>query len=99
MRLEFPVDFAGVIESDIATPESVSYYGASIAFSGQRTETKDDDVFLEERHAVQDFTYGDSYLADWVLGEAGGAGLEWHTFHHLDMPISQQSGYYVLAKF
>ena len=37
----------------------------------------------------QDFTYGEDYYEKWVLGDAGGPGLECHDFDHIDMPLQQ----------
>ena len=41
----------------------------------------------------QDFTYGDDYYEKWVLGDAGGPGLECHDFDHIDMPLQQVGRY------
>ena len=51
---------------------------------------------------LQDFTYEEDYYK-WVDSPNGakGAGLEHHTFAHLDCPLTpmKTSGYFVLAKF
>jgi len=94
-RLIFPSSFSGQVETDIATSETLAYYGAFLA------ESTSENFALDGRHVLQDFTYGSNYFETWVLGEAGGAALETHNFSHLDCPLTptRKSGYFVLAKF
>jgi len=92
----FPDSFSGNIQTDIATSETVGYYGAQIAGT---TNTENKEIFIETRHAIQDFTYEEDYFKKWVEGDAGGPGLEFHSFHHIDMPLQQDAGHYILAKF
>ena len=40
-------------------------------------------------YLIQDFTYEEDYFKKWVEGDAGGPGLEFHSFHHIDMPLQQ----------
>ena len=49
------------------------------------------------RHAVQDFTYSNTYGEDYVE-TINGAGLEKHGFDHLDCPLVDNSGYFVIGK-
>ena len=56
------------------------------------------------RNAVQDFTYSSTYLDDYVTsgpesGGAGGAGIEKHDFAHLDCPLDEDSGYFIVGKY
>jgi len=96
-KLILPSHFDGKIEVDIATPETVGYYGASLG-DGHAASTS---LTLEQRHVLQDFTYGKEYLQKWVLGSAGGAALETHQFAHLDCPLGNflETGHFILAKF
>jgi len=94
-KLIFPDNFNGEIETDIATSETLKYYGAFLA------ETSAKNFSLDERHVLQDFTYGNDYFETWVLKGAGGAALEYHNFSHLDCPLTpmKKSGYFVIAKW
>ncbi len=58
-------------------------------------------VALLYRHAIQDFSYQNEYLSDYVTSPdaLGGAGLERHDFTHLDCPLDEDSGAFILAKF
>ena len=87
-----------------ATSELLSYYDCTFA------NVCPDEMRLKAPHAIQDFTYSKNYLEKYVLlpknqrgpkghGGAGGAGLERHEFHHLDCPLDEDSGVFVLAKF
>lgn len=96
--LTFPADFDGRIPVDIATSETVGYYGAAIAETMKSNNAKST-IYLDTRHAIEDFTYAQDYFQQWVMGQAGGPGLEYHQFHHLDMPLAQNSGHWVLAKW
>ena len=49
------------------------------------------------RHGIQDFTYSQAYREDYVK-TISGAGLERHGFHHLDCPLVEDSGYFVIGK-
>ena len=49
------------------------------------------------RHGVQDFTYMTTYSEDYVQ-TISGAGLERHGFSHLDCPLTDDSGYFVIGK-
>ena len=94
--LKFPSSFDDEIDVEIGTSEFLSYYGCTI------TNTRPtDEVSLCMRHAIEDFTYSDFYLKEWVLSEKGnnGAGLEKHDFSHVDCPKDRENGIFVLAKF
>lgn len=95
-RLIFPVGFDGQVPSEIASTETLGYYGARIAES-----CKSENVTLSARHCLDDYTYHPQYLHKWVERSGGGAGLEFHDFSHLDCPLDSptSSGHYVLAKF
>ena len=41
------------------------------------------------RHGTQDFTYSSEYLEGYVQGAGGGAGIERHTFDHMDCPLGE----------
>ena len=53
------------------------------------------------RHVLDDYTYTADYLQKWVIKSAGGAGMEFHEFAHLDCPLDsiRESGHYILAKW
>ena len=53
------------------------------------------------RHVLDDYTYTGDYLQKWVIKSAGGAGMEFHEFAHLDCPLDsiRESGFYILAKW
>lgn len=91
----FPPDFDGKVPTEIATTESLAYYGCSLA---NHNQTK---VSLFYRHGIQDFTYENNYLDEYVTSEDanGGAGIERHQFTHLDCPMDPESGVFVLGKF
>lgn len=91
----FPSDFDGKVPTEIATNEHLAYYGCSLA---DRNQTK---VSLFYRHGIQDFTYQNNYLSDYVTAENanGGAGIEHHSFSHLDCPMDAESGVFVIGKF
>ena len=95
--LKFPSDYdtSKKIAMEVGTNEYVSYYGCTI------TNTRQQDVTLHMRHAIQDFTYSPNYLHEWILNPNGmiGAGLERHDFSHVDCPIDRDNGVLVLAKF
>ena len=79
---------------DIATNEHLAYYDCSLATGNQMQ------VSLLYRHGLQDFTYENNYLQDYVTHEqgAGGAGLETHEFAHLDCPLDEDAGVFVIGK-
>ena len=91
-KVIFPPGFDGHLPVDIATTEHLRYYGASLADSTQV------EVSLMCRHGIQDFTYENDYLEDYVESENGGCGLEMHEFAHLDCPLQDDSGYFVIGK-
>ncbi|XP_052711696.1 uncharacterized protein LOC128186004 [Crassostrea angulata] len=91
-NLIFPADFDGNLETEIATSELLDYYGCT--FADARPET----VCIPCRHVIQDFTYKDSYLKNYVEGKNRGAGLERHEFVYLDCPLDDDSGFFVLGK-
>ena len=88
----FPADFDTLLPVDIATTEHLRYYGASLADSTQVQ------VSLMYRHGIQDFTYQNKYLEDYVMATNGGSGLEFHDFSHLDCPLEDDSGHFIMAK-
>ena len=91
-KVIFPPSFDGHLPVDIATTEHLRYYGASLADSTQV------EVSLMCRHGIQDFTYESNYLEDYVESENGGCGLEMHDFAHLDCPLQDDSGYFIIGK-
>ena len=98
--LVFPSSFSGGIATDVATQETLSYYGAKFA---NRTEER---IEVDIEHQQTDFTYAENYLYNYVLvdkekGGAGGATLERHSFCHTDTPCEDQesSGVFVIGKF
>ena len=98
--LFFPSSFTGEIATDIATPETLDYYGAKFA---NRVDGKID---IPVQHQQTDFTYARDYLHTYVMapkekGGAGGATLERHSFCHTDMPYEDldKSGVFVIGKF
>lgn len=93
-KVIFPNDFDELIPVDIATNENLAYYSCSLADSKQLK------ISLLYRHGVQDFTYENSYLEDYVKSKKalGGSGIEQHQFAHLDCPFDDDSGYFVVGK-
>ncbi|KAK3086294.1 hypothetical protein FSP39_016414 [Pinctada imbricata] len=91
-KIIFPKDFDGKIVTDFATNELLRYYGCSFADSRQEK------ISLLYRHGIQDFTYENAYLSDYVQKSNGGAGIEKHQFSHLDCPLDDESGFFVMAK-
>ena len=90
-RILFPPDFNRKIATDLATSETLAFYGCSLADGNQLK------VSLLYRHGIQDFTYENSYLDDFVIAGSR-AGIERHAFVHLDCPLDNDSGRFVLAK-
>ncbi|CAF1031247.1 unnamed protein product [Didymodactylos carnosus] len=88
----FPPEFDGKIPVDIATNEHLSYYGCCLASSAQIK------VSLSHRHCLQDFIYNENYVQDYVKNDGHG-GLEMHGFAHLDCPLNDNSGYFILGRF
>jgi len=95
--LKFPSDYdtSNKIAIEVGTNEYVSYYGCTF------TNTRQQDVTLHMRHAIEDFTYFSNYLEDWILNPNGmnGSGLERHDFSHVDCPIDKDNGVLIIAKF
>ena len=93
-RIIFPADFDGVVPVSLATTELLRYYGCSLADSDTIK------VSLMYRHAIQDFTYENKYISEYVANpkKQAGAGMEKHAFSHLDMPLDNADGYFVLGK-
>ncbi|XP_052776504.1 uncharacterized protein LOC128214202 [Mya arenaria] len=89
----FPKDFDGQIVTDLATNELLRYYKCCFA------DTQQEKVSLLYRHGIQDFTYENGYLEKYVTATNGGAGIEKHDFSHLDCPLVENSGTFVLGKF
>ena len=59
--LVFPSSFSGEIATDIATPETLDYYGAKFA---NRVGGK---INIQIEHQQTDFTYAENYLFNYVL--------------------------------
>ncbi|XP_013417464.1 uncharacterized protein LOC106178715 [Lingula anatina] len=91
-KIVFPSDFNKEIVTDLATNEHLRYYGCSFADSQQVK------ISLMYRHGIQDFTYENKYLEDYVTVSNGGAGIERHDFSHLDCPLVEDSGVFIMAK-
>jgi len=92
-KLTLPNDFDGNIPVDIATNETLGYYGASIA------EGKKSNIKVKANQVIMYFTYSENYYQEWVMDKLGGPALEFHEFHHLDTNISSDPGYWVVAKW
>ena len=95
--LKFPSDYdtSKNIAIEVGTNEYVSYYGCTF------TNTRQQEVTLHMRHAIQDFTYYPNYLQEGILNPNGMncAGLERHEFSHVDCPIDKDNWVLILAKF
>ena len=93
---KFPSDFDEHIATDIGTGANLGYYGATLT-----NTSPDSTVTLGMRHVIQDFTYSDNYLEDFVLNQNGnkGSGMERHDFSHLDVPLGSDNGFFVIGKF
>ncbi|CAC5425133.1 SWAP70 [Mytilus coruscus] len=92
-KMIFPLEFDKKVPIEQATSELLRYYGCSFADSQQ------EQISLLFRHGIQDFTYENGYLEKYVTATNGGAGIEKHDFSHLDCPLSEDSGFFILAKF
>ena len=94
-RVVFPPDFDGKIPVEVATNEHLAYYDSTLATGNQLQ------VSLLYRHGIQDFTYQNDYLEEYVTSETalGGAGIEKHDFAHLDCPLEDDSGTFIIAKW
>ncbi|XP_076070104.1 uncharacterized protein LOC143041866 [Mytilus galloprovincialis] len=92
-KITFPPDFNGRVVTDVATTELLRYYDCSFA------DAKQEKISLLYRHGIQDFTYENGYLEKYVAATNGGAGLERHEFSHLDCPLTDESGTFILTKF
>ena len=57
----FPASFDGELVTSIATNETLAYYGCTLADGNQLK------VSLLYRHGVQDFTYENNYIDDYVM--------------------------------
>jgi len=95
-KVIFPESFDGIIATELATTETLGHYGARLAESDYNQT-----VELKSRHVLDDYTYTPDYLQKWVIKSAGGAGMEFHEFAHLDCPLDsiRESGHYILAKW
>ena len=98
--LVFPNSFAGEVETDVATSETLAHYGAKFA------NRVDGQIDIPIPHQQTDFTYARDYLYTYVMaakekGGAGGSTLERHSFCHTDMPYEDmdKSGVFVIGKF
>ena len=90
-RLLVPKNFVDIrLPIEIGTNEKLAYYGCCLANESQIR------VSLLHRHAIQDFTYYENYYRDFVKGRAG---VERHEFAHLDCPLQDDSGFFILGKF
>ncbi|CAC5416313.1 unnamed protein product [Mytilus coruscus] len=89
-KLIFPPSFDEQIATENATSEFLAYYGCGFADMSSETVT------LPFRHCIQDFTYKKNYLEDFVLNS--GAGIEKHNFFHLDCPVEDDSGFFILGE-
>ncbi|XP_057306427.1 uncharacterized protein LOC130644725 [Hydractinia symbiolongicarpus] len=86
-------DWDGIIPVDIGTNQLLAYYGACLA--GEKQEK----VALLQRHCTVDFDYAKSYHDDYVIATCGGNGIEQHGFHHMDCPLDDDSGFFLLGKW
>jgi len=95
-KVIFPESFNGVIATELATTETLGHYGVRLAESDYNQT-----VELKSRHVLDDYTYTPDYLQKWVIKSAGGAGMEFHEFAHLDCPLDsiRESGHYIVAKW
>lgn len=91
-KIIFPQEFDCKVPTDTATNELLRYYGCSFADSSQVK------VSLLYRHGIQDFTYENEYMSDYVAKTSGGAGMEKHEFSHLDCPLADDNGTFLLGK-
>ena len=96
-RLVFPPGFDGRIQTEVATNNNLMYYGAALA-TGSEKEIK-----LLYHYDTMNFTMNPNYLKEYVLKDGkhslGGACVERHEFHHLDCPLCDDSGHFIIAKF
>ncbi|KAK3085987.1 hypothetical protein FSP39_011783 [Pinctada imbricata] len=91
-QLIFPSSFNKEIRTEIATNEYLSFYGCRFADSSEI------EISLDQKHWIQDFQYNKDYLAEFVGAVRGGSTLERHEFPHLDCPLEEDSGYFILGK-
>ena len=91
-RAMFPSNFDGILPVEYATAEYLRYYGASLADNCQKQ------VSLLYRQSIQDFTYQNLHIEEYVATKSGGSSLDRHSFAHLDCPLEDHSGFFVLGK-
>ena len=91
-NIVFPSEFNGHLEVETATNELLAYYECEFA------NGKSEKILLPYRHAIQDFTYENDYLTNYVEKMNRGAGLERHDFTHLDCPLTDDSGFFIMGK-
>ena len=99
-KLTFPAEFSGEIETEIATLETLAFYGARLADHSMEL------IDIKLPHKQTTFTYSNDYLSKYVnekkeRGGAGGASLERHEFFHTDQPEQdiKTSGLFIFGKF
>lgn len=91
-KIVFPHSFNEYVVIEYATSEFLSYYGCTFADMSSRN------VSLSLRHGIQDFDYKRGYLEEFVLKNSTGAGIEKHDFTHLDCPLEEDSGFFILGE-
>mmetsp|Transcript_129613 Transcript_129613/g.323063 ORF Transcript_129613/g.323063 Transcript_129613/m.323063 type:complete len:472 (-) Transcript_129613:32-1447(-) len=92
--LLLPKDFDCKIPSVQGSPLLLSFYGCSCA------EGSDTMIRLRSDAQITDFLYT-NYKTGWVLKPeygAGGLGIEYHDFIHLETPMESDSGVLLLGK-
>ena len=99
-KLIFPAKFSGEIETEVATPDTLAFYGARLA------DHSKEPIDVKLVHKQTTFTYSNDYLSKYVeekaeRGGAGGATLERHKFYHTDRPEQdiKTSGHFIIGKF
>ena len=90
-QIFFPKDFNGRIMTNFATSETLAFNGCSLANGSQLK------VSLAHDYSDQDIICGRNCLDD-ICIQGSRAGIERHSFVHLDCPLDNDSGYFVLAK-
>lgn len=97
-KIVFPESFSREIQSEVATMETLSYYGARLVGGDANCNST---FQMTDRHIMDDMTYNDNFFSKWVNRSGGGPTLEWRDSPNFDCPLSSMggSGHFVLARW
>jgi len=97
-KIVFPDSFSREIQSEVATMETLSYYGARFVGGDSNCNVT---FQMTNRQRMDDMTYSDDFFSKWVNRSGRGPTLEWIDSPNLDCPLSSMgdSGHFVLARW